>query len=198
MGCFADKIRGVSVAGSGLKLRGDAVTESFCDKSQMSKCSVGDTDGVNIPQGSGTCGTSTDATCPVEYFPMQPQAGNNVAGKPLRWCLYMGCDDYLAHSVYGLAAYLEIIGSPFSLISYDAEHKAPTNWMTALDQCLGISATDTVTVKDGYDVTCKADSQFVLKGSQQGGEGGQQGGGGGQQGGGGAAMQCTEVLTRFC
>lgn len=122
---------------------------------------------------------------------MQPRAKTNVAGKPLRWCLYMGCDDYLAHSVYGLAAYLEIIGSPFSLSSYDGEHKAPTNWMTALDQCLGISATDTVTVKDGYDVTCKEDSQFVLKGSQQGG-------GGGQRGGGGAARQCTEVLTRFC
>eukprot|EP00931_Biecheleriopsis_adriatica_P020979 TRINITY_DN13861_c0_g1_i2.p1 TRINITY_DN13861_c0_g1~~TRINITY_DN13861_c0_g1_i2.p1 ORF type:complete len:475 (+),score=76.61 TRINITY_DN13861_c0_g1_i2:110-1534(+) len=185
--CFAAKIRGVVQAGSGIKLHGAAVTAEICAASTNAKCKAGDDDGVGIPGGAGKC----DA---CEYFPIQPaQNQNNVVGEPLKYCLYLGCDDYLAHSVNHLAIYLESIGAPFNLQFYEAAHEAPIDWMPMVADCHGIWSG---TPKNDNGVTCSSSSFFVT-GQMEGG-GGVGGGAGGGAGAGGEPPTCTTERTTLC
>jgi len=136
--CFADQIRGVSQAGGGLKLAKAAVTEEWCAGSSSTRCSVGVTDGNNIPGGS--CPNSS----PCEYFPIKTTNKKNVIGEDLKWCLFAGCSDYLLGSTLSQDQHLGAEGVPHELVFYDSPHQAPINWMPKVAECHGWDSTPEV------------------------------------------------------
>jgi predicted esterase len=153
--CFANKIRGAAQAGSGLKLHSNAVTNQFCTASANNRCWPNIDDGVSNPflqpEDEDVCLFDT-----CTYFPLQPTKQENIVGEDLKWCLYMGCDDPLAHSVNHMAVYLNSRGVPNNLEKYNGEHQVPTSWMTKVAECHGIFTGPT----DSSGVTCSSDSFF--------------------------------------
>lgn len=183
--CFADRIRGASQAGSGLKVAGD---------------------GINIP--GAACATECDA---CEFFPIQPGSVEdpllNVVGEELKWCQYAGCSDYLLGSIFSMDQYLTSIGAPHAVQHYDGPHEAPGNWFPMIAQCHGWpNAPAAAGSGDAHWVGSCADVEGwtaidipVVDGSGcdtiADGSGG---GGGGKGGGGGGGNDCSETRTTNC